>query len=572
MKKTLLLTLMSILFGGATFAQNYQKSLEPIYADMNHYSIECAPSGNFYAYAGTSFYGDNNDMHIFITNLHGDIIWERLIDYGTDDRALDVVVDAHDDIIITGTTNPLGTPQLYVAKFTSAGTMITDYTLGTVGASAGTNIIAIQSGEYIVGGFLDDDATALSNPITTMNKAILLCLPANLLMPSWEIDFAGADQHTSINDIVEIDPLGLIFITGSSGIAGTNDQGVLAATINSATGLMVDNYSFKHNTPNVNLIGVSAEYDVHTDEILLLSNNSALGPQVNKIFGVSAMPGTVGPGVPLNLDPASVQDPAGFQLLTNPLDPTILMVSGYCGNSLLSPGSANFWAVEMDKSTLAPTTDVFHWDPSSVGFSAHGGGVFSTFTGSQPYIYNQEIMTIRADGLGYAVIAPIDAYGNYTLDLFAFEAFLSGVITSCHQNFRNTPIASTILPIPLTGLPSSHPWNPEGQTCHDTRRDQYWVCDIEYSRSPLFTENIENDSKEEISLIKTENRLTVMLKTHEIKTIKVRNISGQLIAEHQVNASVYSQDIAIDSYAPGMYIVTVITNDDLMFNSKFLKE
>ncbi len=184
-------------------------------------------------------------------------------------------------------------------------------------------------------------------------------------------------------------------------------------------------------------------------------------------------------------------------------------------------------------------------------------------------------MTIRADRSGYAAIAPLDRYGNYTIDLIAFDAFISHVASGCHQNFQNSPTATTIIQMPLIGFATADPWIRAPQDSYDTRRDQYWVCDIGYPRSPISAKDELESQFENISLTTKNdtitNTLTISLSKLALKTITISSISGQLIAKYDVPNDVCSEDINLQDYAPGIYIVTVAAKDNSIFNSKFIK-
>lgn len=374
---------------GAT-AQNFQRSLYFKNNDFNHFSIE-TQEGAGYLIGGTVFDGNgNSDMEIMLMDGSvGTPIWSQTIDLANDERLLDVAIDeVNNYAVITGYIDKNGQPELYVAQLDlSTGVLQADITLTSYPYSAGTNIIySEQSDSYIVGGFY---AGNFSNGLTA-NKAIVLELNTSLVL-QFDREITGTSTiNSSINDIVEID--GAYFVTGSV------SQGVLAMTMNAANLTTVSNLSFQSGGSNQ--IGVSAVYDPDIDGLWLMSNNAGSHhPQITEFRDISTSAPTL--GYEFYLDFNSSVNAAGFQLMQSTSNPGHIYAAGH---TRLPLNGTNTWVTEFTVDGGIVNTALYDVPASS--FPAQGGGLFSTFAGQQPYIYNQEIIAPKFDGYGIAYLAP----------------------------------------------------------------------------------------------------------------------------------------------------------------------
>jgi hypothetical protein len=452
----------------ASYGQSFQSTIYQPGMDYNHYSIETTPSGE-YVCAGTLFdAAGRTDIHILKLDPFGNIIWETLINESDDDRALDLVVDANDDIVVTGYISPvaLNWPELYVVKLDGNGNFIADSKLQHWHAAAGTNIIEATNGSYIVGGFY---AEPLSFPLVG-NEAIVVEFDPGLNYITHN-QFSDLDmEHSSINDIVEIPTVGY-FLTGSvSMTAGypTGEQGVLALIVD--TGLnLTNNLSFE--ATNWEHIGVSVDYDSATDELILMSNNSYIhNPQITVFQNMTTAP-SVSVEYYLELDPTyGSYNAAGFDMEICDWDPNTIIASGYFrtyddGSGVIL--NACPWIVQFEKSSGAQVAG-HYWPAPSPNFHTHGGGVLSTFSGEHPYVFNQEIMTLRADAQGYVFVGPREVGANFGIDVVTtimmddapcFEPLhydnpsISSNPISLGDNF--TPIANPMPNAPLNGVASN---------------------------------------------------------------------------------------------------------------------
>ncbi|MFT5821128.1 MAG: hypothetical protein ACI8ZM_002377 [Crocinitomix sp.] len=423
LKKTMFTALAITVFNGLTFGQDFEKIISKAGYDFNHYSIETTIEGD-YVCAGTLFDpGGMTDIHIFKLQTNGTMIWEKIIDESDDDRALDLVIGDNGDIVVTGyvSTTALHASELYIVKLTSAGGFIADHKLDYDGrATAGTNVIkSFHNDHYIVGGW---KAAANTYPLIS-NKALIIEFD-HLLQPNGTVRTfkAGLNKHNSINDIVAI-PTGY-FITGSAGFksGGIEFQGVLAIFVDHNFNVNTD-LSFE--STNHEHIGVSAVFTADNDALYLMSNNSVLhNPQITVFSNVSSGP-AVSHEYYLALDTTyGNYNAAGFHLVESPWSPDALVAMGYYRTKVdlaANTNSAIPWIAEFESSNGNQLLGKV-WPAPSPNFYTHGGGVFSTFQGEAPYIFNQEMFTERADGIGFVLISPITVLTNYGIDLVTITA------------------------------------------------------------------------------------------------------------------------------------------------------
>jgi len=322
-------------------AQNFQRTFfDPSDSDMNHYNVAINPSTGNYVIAGTLFgTSGNNDIEVFSTDKGGHLLWTKKIDITNDDRALDVTFDAYGDIIVTGYIETIATneTEMYIVKLDPSGNFINDFTAEGFHAAAATNVIHSSATDtYIIGSFASEP---LSFPLIGANARILeLDLGLNVVN---NVELSSIfDQHTSINDIVEV-PTGY-FVTGSIAIDGSfpsNGQGVLAIFLDHSLNVIHD-LSFE--STNFEHVGVSAVYDANTDEIFLMSNNSVIhNPQISYIRDVSGVP-FIWRSYYLQLDPTfGSTNPAGFQIEKSVDNPVALVAVGYYRTNTDPNGNSN---------------------------------------------------------------------------------------------------------------------------------------------------------------------------------------------------------------------------------------
>jgi len=579
--KKLLLSCLSVIgIGAMTFGQAFERIVHTPGIDHNHYSIESMPDGG-YAAAGTQFDPStgNNDIHVFVMDQNGNMVWERVIDISHDDRALDMAIGINCDIVVTGYVKDAPLEELYVVSFDGGGTFLGDYKLPFTGgyATAGTNIIFNQTtNTYVVGGL---ETTALTTPVIS-NQAIVLELNSGTLTPTGNsTKFVGnTDSHTSINDIVVI-PDGY-FLTGSVNPNGPT-QGVMAAVIDNGFNVIND-ISF-HST-NTRHIGVSAVYDEAVDNIYLLSNNAdKKNPQMTVINSPMGAISIVNQYL-LEIDPTyGTHNAAGFHLKANPWDSHNLVAMGYYQNDWPGSGAPNnettLWIADFEKNTGAYTQGLV-WPAPATNFALHGGGVFSTFTGTQPYIFNQEIFAYRSDFNGFVFITPNDMTGNYSVEVAATNMTMPG---TCFEEiyFDNPSMGTTSTPNNPNTLatPSVNPYYPDH--VYGSEEDYYCTPD------PCFVVNSSTVGCDQAGELFKEASLNIDGVTAELFEVSPNpfndnvninltgvNLNGELLLTNSVGQIVYRSNtisgsqfntvISTESYESGIYILSYTSGDKLL--------
>ncbi len=580
MRHIIFILTILFLFTIPLFGQIPNSSLLYQYGlDFNHYSIEQSPLDNSYVIAGTQFNAGDTRIHVLKLDVNGVLQWEVTSNPGFDDRALDVMVDPNTaDVVVAGYTDFLGVENIYVGKWDSFGGFIDDVVininhLGSGFPCAATSIMHSSiTGNYIIGGF---SADVFNYPLGSNNNAILFSLDSSLSGVSWVNRISsGIEAHSSINDLVETNT-GRIFITGSVANNATGNpgyQGVLAMVVSPGSGIITNNLSFE--STNADHVGVSASYDDIADEVWLMSNNSVIhNPQINVIRNVSN-PGlaTLDPTVSyyLDLDPTRGQtNAAGFTLLPHYDFPNDALVAvGYfrtanpdgSGN-----GDANLWYVEFERNTGSLINPAEQWANSSMNFHAHGGGLFSTFQGEHPYIFNQKIMT---DNLNpgpstsrYVALAPSDDPGVFGITVLPIPG-----TSSCVSEIDCDPILIGFTPITAQGVSSTvNTMTNLGISGMGQLQQEIDWCTIQPRSVDLDSKN--DNLKEAIEILPnpTVNWANFRFNSSSSRTISIVDVKGVLIGEFEAKADSYK--INARDWNPGIYIARIKNKDTGVISS-----
>jgi len=225
-------------------------------------------------------------------------------------------------------------------------------------------------------------------------------------------------KHSSINDIIEIP--GGYFITGSSenitGVFLNGRQTVLSLIVDGNFNILND---LSFDATNWDNCGVSAVYyDMH-DYVFLLSNNSIVhNPEITVIDNISNPSiASIVSHYTLVIDTTYGNfNAAGFQMRY--ADKGQVVIAGYFRT--YSDGStfnnAIPWVVRFNplSATLLYSAT---WNAPSENFYQHGGGIFSTFNGEHPYIFNQEILTPSATTNEFVMVGPRKYGSNFGIDI-----------------------------------------------------------------------------------------------------------------------------------------------------------
>ncbi len=472
MKKIYLIFSALFLTASVSEAQNHRTYSQSGY-DFNHYSLEYLQYEDAFIMAGTLFKGGTTtDMQIQKTDGAGNLIWQRLINMSGNERILDMTLARKGEVAVTGYTEVSGQDMLFVAVFdVSSGAMVQSKFYKTINNAYGTNIIYNKNLKaYFVGGFFED----VANPTVPLQKgyAWVMRLDGGLNVLWSQGVYGSSNEHCTINDLTDIPGQGL-FLTGSVSFTGSGQQqGVLASFID-YNGNPLNDLSFE--ATNSEHDGVSAVYDDRDPSDLALyvmSNNSAIhNPEITRIDMNAGISGaSVTQNNYLELDPSYgssnyTQNAAGFKLMLSHNDGA-LIAAGLFRNHQIGSITQNtpVWIAEF-KSVNPSYTRFVTYEVTSPLFYNEGGGLFSTFSGEHPYIYEQEMICSYRDfntGVpSYAFLAPHIIGSDYAMDFGQFDyLFEWPQHSSCYKfwdgkvnNLNLTKISAKITHIPVDFYP-----------------------------------------------------------------------------------------------------------------------
>lgn len=551
---------------------------------MNHYSIETAPNGD-YILAGTLFRpGNNQDINVMRVDASGNLLWTVNMDKYQDERALDLVVDPYGDIVVVGYVQNQypSDGDLYAFKLDGNGGFIADLQVDGFHTAAGTNVIYSHAKDsYIVGGYMGEPFQVPM--IGCVARILELDLGLNV-MNNQELSTAYYD-HANINDIVEV-PNGY-FLTGSMAITNSSPagaQGVLAVFVDHSLNV-TDDLSFE--STNREHCGVSAVYDDNVDEVWLMSNNSVIhNPQISQIRDVSGGP-FIATEYYLELDPTyGSYNAAGFKLALNPTNPKTLVAAGLFRtyfDFLGGQNSATPWIVEFERPSGNRYGGYF-WPAPSPNFHAHGGGMFSTFSGEHPYFFNQEMMIPRADKRGFTIVGPIEENGDFGIDI------VTGIDMKKNDDCYE--------PLKFDAIPISHDANKvilTPQSVVDIMpgydHPDFWLKELVYCKAiytyyaPEDTDGGQTENPSSFNM----NGTTVTVSPNPIMNSAFVEISGTDLENHQfsirnslgqiiftsaiMEGNYYSDRIDLSEFPAGMYFLTLRDNTTgAMEVSKLIKQ
>ncbi|MFT5822527.1 MAG: hypothetical protein ACI8ZM_003783 [Crocinitomix sp.] len=578
-------TALLFMLGSSSSAQSFEKTIYEPGSDMNHYSIEAAPNGD-YVLAGTLFRpGGNQDIQVMRLDPNGNILWTVNMDHSPDDRALDVAVDPFGDIVVVGYIEDLISPSdadLYAVKLDGTGGFIADLQVDGFHTAAGTNVIySAQSGTYIVGGYMGEPFQV---PMVGCVARILeLDLGLNVIN-NQELSTVHM-KHASINDIIETS--NGYFITGSMANTVTSPltgEGVLAVFLDVGLSVTAD-LSFE--STNSEHVGVSAVYDKNVDEVWLMSNNSVIhNPQISQIKDVSGTP-AIGTEYYLELDPSyGSHNAAGFKLALSPYNSKSLVAAGlfrthndYLGNQ----NSATPWIVEFKRNS-GSQIGAFIWPAPSPNFHSHGGGLFSTFSGEHPYFFNQELMIPRPDKRGFTIVGPIEENGDFGIDVVTTIDLQKDM--PCFEPIKYDPIAITHFDNPVVVDPQSVLDFMPGYDYPDMgMKEIVWCKEMYDYKSSEDTDGEETGAPSSIDM----NGAKVSVYPNPILNAAFIEISGKDLTGHQfdvrnslgqvifssavLEGNYYSDRIDLGEFPAGVYFLTLTDNNTgAMEVSKLIKQ
>jgi len=375
-------------------------------------------------------------------------------------------------------------------------------------------------------------------------------------------------RHANINDIVEV-PTGY-FITGSmantvsSPIGG---QGVLAVLLDHSLNVNAD-LSFE--STNSEHTGVSAVYDASTDEVWLMSNNSVIhNPQITQIRDVSGGP-FINVNYYLQLDPTyGGTNAAGFKLALSPYNGKTLVAAGLFRDHQDDQGNFNSsvpWIIEFERYKGSYAGGLI-WPVPSPNFNAHGGGMFSTFSGEHPYFFNQEMMVTRPDKQGFTLVGPIKESGFFGID----------VVTTLNVReappcFRDIKFKSNTIPYtlnPVVDMPQSVlQWAP-AYDIPDFHMKNYVHCEEIYNYDGYAKADFSIHASPAIMSLSNEGRSSVS--PNPVEDLAFIEIYGTDLTNHQFSIrNIFGQTMYHSDLLEGDYFTDRLPMDDLLSGAYFL--
>jgi uncharacterized delta-60 repeat protein len=195
--------------------------------------ILAAPSGSVYV-CGRKHNGTDEDVLLIKYNSAGQQQWVVTYNGGSgNDEPLDMVIDANENIYITGSKetllNSLNT-DIFVLKYNSAGVSqwANVYGASANGIDASEAIVVDSDGNVFVNGYVDNDASA------AINNDIITIKYNSTGAQQWIHTFSdnGLDN---IGDDITINPNGKVFVCGHSnvGTAQNINYDIIVYSINS---------------------------------------------------------------------------------------------------------------------------------------------------------------------------------------------------------------------------------------------------------------------------------------------------------------------------------------------------
>jgi len=570
--------------------------------DYAHFSIEKSPSNTFYATTFTTFAKGTRytDIQLRKLDANGRMLWTREIDLCNDDRVLDVVIDASDNIILTGYTdvNSPGKHQLYIAKFSPTGVLINDFIVQANGNIVGTKIITSQfSNDYYIGGYesVQDDI------FNMQGKAILISVDDALNKLNWKAEYKESDFNNTITDIVEIEPEKM-FITGSVG--KYDKQNVLACFVDPThNGDVINDFSF--DTQHKFSLGASAVYNPVDDQLWLLlnsttnSSHSVSAPHIISIKGASTIAPYFGASFYLTMPNPNVDSYAGLKLFLSSAFPESLTIFGYKRSTTSPVTDQGQWSVDIEfgGGSSGANSPVSLWQ-SGYGAVLHPdneylGGTLSMFSQAgygAPYFHSSDIATLSLFGNKYTSLTDMYLIGSvipFVNNLTRVPAVLSSHIdlnlavaarclnrtTSSFLSFTHTSVNVTKSSTmensysPMAILTSPR-FNPR------IGRRSWNACGV--SRTSGLPEYIsEMKSKFGFKVHPNPFKNTLNLSSlggKNIQQVKIVNNLGQEVYSKSLQNSSPTETIDVNEFAKGMYFVFITDETGEVFTSKIIKQ
>ena len=280
-------------------------------------------SGYFFSGTGTIIFGNttltgtslSDDIFIVKYDANGNVLWAKSAGGGFSDEAYSVVIDANENIFITGdfnspsivfgntilfnTDNTGNTSDVFIAKYDKNGNVLWAKSVGGGNGDGANSVTADASGNIIVAGYFDSPtitfgAISCVNAINTGNISdIFIAKYDGSGNPIWAKSAGGSDWDAAYS--VTADASGNILITGvyfSSSItlgsvtltnAGNDDMFLVEYDTSGnvlwakSTGGAYEDYGSSVTTDinkNIVVAGVFSDFTITFDSITLTNTHA----------------------------------------------------------------------------------------------------------------------------------------------------------------------------------------------------------------------------------------------------------------------------------------------------------
>lgn len=293
------------------------------------------------------------------------------------------------------------------------------YTSGT-DAGAALHAFTTQDGKFLVSGFINRGVAAASS-----KQGMVLKLNANLTI-SWQKFLNTTVTPSNDWDMCEfgIETNSGYFITGSRNASGTPavTKSVLALWLNKATGALVADRSFRSSQTTFAEVGASACYEATTDQLFLLSNNSAV-----QSFVITKFTGTTQNSSWKYGQLANTTHAYGYSIKFYNATSSELLVTGMVAGVNITDAQSNVvnskvpFIASISRSIGLVNFD-YYLEIPNVNFSNYGAPLLTlgTTTG-MPTIFTPEMLYTSSIGTNYFLGYRREYNANYRLELIGRE-------------------------------------------------------------------------------------------------------------------------------------------------------
>lgn len=598
--KFILLILFSSIVQINLIAQSSIKIIELGDIDFIQHSIVETRTGEFIV-AGTVTPGHlsgSSDIVIMKLDSSGSVQWSNYVDYGEDEFVGSIMVDAENNILITGYKGQNGgaspNKQLIIVKISMDGKMMADaviediqpnyrYSLYGTDIEFTTNYCEENGMDYIVVGIGAEGANA-SSP----KYGFVLKVNSNLTNISWGYSYQStgtSNELDSFNHILKVNhPWGgeVFLLTGtgknnSSGIVGsmtTNDlinpQGI--SLWNSTKG----NIDWSHILNS----GRMALYNVHKNNFYILTKGMENDIQILELEGYTGN----STGSNLNLHNHNHDHYIITGMEWKDIDQTKIILTGYQIEDGTNTGAPIF--VEVDLNTF-PLPNSVRWIKYGTNFD--GNDLLSVpfdyivqplipftfhpwYPGYHSPYYTPKSSVISVDENRLRFVTSLQNTPNTNFGLGLIDVDSNGMMErDCYEFMRNTLDVFYSTSEYNNFLKSLHRFEiiEPGAYLEQAYSKTTIICSDEAGNNSNKSINLHNESSNTLLSFypNPTNGLVYIESTNAIDSIEVFNLAGQLINIPTMNTNI----LDFTNFSAGIYFVKIYIGGDTRI-SKIIKE